>query len=209
MKRFLTFFACLALPISAKVTPGMALETIEKLQVQSGVSLHVQCAPKPHIEVISINPLVSKMTIDMKDQTLVLDAKGKGELGANFVRINLFVAQPISSIDARLGVDAKVDACAVSHEALAVVLDSNSILHVSGNTKVLKADLANGGFFNYQSESKLSVSSADITCMKGCKANLSGAQSVQGSVALGSEITVGSQAKTKKLQQGTGGHIRR
>ena len=139
MKRFLPFFVGLALPISAKVEPGMALGTIQKLQVQRGVHLHIQCAATPRIEVVSANPLVSKIDIHMQDQTLVVDAKGLGEpweIGAH----ELVVAQPISSIEAKLGAVLSSMRALWLAGAFSVVLGASGKLQVSGSNKPV-ADL--------------------------------------------------------------------
>ncbi|MDO6583111.1 DUF2807 domain-containing protein [Photobacterium sp. 2_MG-2023] len=174
-----------------------SVRAFNKLSVEKGLEVSVHCSDKNYLEATGKAAALEKLTVTEQQGTLQISNRS-GDDWENIepLTVHIYTSQPLQRLDARFGIDATVDGCAIASDSFAATGEMGSKLVLSGSTDTLTLALAMGATLDHAAQ-PLHVNQATVELGIGASASLCHAKSVSGRQSAGTRLSVSPDTQTK------------
>lgn len=174
-----------------------SVRAFNKLSVEKGLEVNVHCSDSNYLEATGQAAALDKLTVTEKQDTLQISNRS-GDDGESIepLTVHIYTSQPLQRLDARYGIDATVDGCALASDSFAAIGKMGSKLVLSGSTETLTLDLAMGATLDH-ADQPLHVNQATVELGMGASASLCHAKSVSGRQSAGTKLSVSPDTQTR------------
>ncbi|MBD8511575.1 DUF2807 domain-containing protein [Photobacterium sp. WH24] len=174
-----------------------SVRAFNKLSVEKGLEVSVHCSDKNYLEATGKAAALEKLTVTEQQGTLQISNRS-GDDWENIepLTVHIYTSQPLQRLDARFGIDATVDGCAIASDSFAATGEMGSKLVLSGSTDTLTLALAMGATLDHAAQ-PLHVNQATVELGMGASASLCHAKSVSGRQSAGTRLSVSPDTQTK------------
>jgi len=176
----------------------LEVDSFEGVDLGTGMVSEVQCGSTNSVTLIGATKDLERIKVQVKSGELRVKRNSSAgsfikkifNSGENHeVKVDIVIANRLSSIELSTGATISVPDCAVNTDYLDLDLSTGASATVSGYTKKLNLELSTGAEFNRRGGSfKVDEAKADLST--GATANLCGAGSVQGDASTGATLSV-------------------
>lgn len=174
-----------------------SVRAFNKLSVEKGLEIYVHCSDNNYLEATGQVAALEKMTVAEQHGTLqISNRSGDDWESTEPLTVHIYTSQPLERLDARYGIDATVDGCAMASDSFAAIGKMGSKLVLSGSTDTLILDLAMGATLDNAAQ-PLHVNQATVELGMGASASLCHAKSVSGRQSAGTKLSVSPEAQTR------------
>ncbi|WP_120512331.1 GIN domain-containing protein [Photobacterium salinisoli] len=174
-----------------------SVRAFNKLSVEKGLEIYVHCSDNNYLEATGQAAALEKMTVTEQHGTLqISNRSGDDWESTEPLTVHIYTSQPLERLDARYGIDATVDGCAMASDSFAAIGKMGSKLVLSGSTDTLILDLAMGATLDNAAQ-PLHVNQATVELGMGANASLCHAKSVSGRQSAGTKLSVSPEAQTR------------
>ncbi|KKD00457.1 GIN domain-containing protein [Photobacterium halotolerans] len=174
-----------------------SVRAFNQLSVEKGLEIYVHCSDSNYLEATGQTAALEKMTVTERQGSLLISNRsGDDWESTEPLTVHIYTSQPLQRLDARFGIDATVDSCALASDSFAVTGQMGSKLVLSGQTDVLMLDLAMGATLDNAAQ-PLHVNQATVELGMGASASLCHAKSVSGRQSAGTKLSVSPEAQTR------------
>ncbi|MDO6708685.1 DUF2807 domain-containing protein [Photobacterium sp. 1_MG-2023] len=178
-------------------TRTQSLDPFDRLFVEKGIEVNVHCGESNRLEATGENHVLEQMKLTERNGELsISNASGDDWEETDPLTLDLYTAQPLHRLEARFGIEAIVDSCAVAKDSFEAIGKMGSKLTLSGQTDKLTLELAMGATLTPASQ-PFKIGQADVKLGMGASASLCHAESITGEQSAGTRILVSPQAQTK------------
>lgn len=174
-----------------------SVRAFNKLSVEKGLEVKVHCSDNNYLEATGQVAALEKMTVAEQHGTLqISNRSGDDWESTEPLTVHIYTSQPLERLDARYGIEATVDGCAMASDSFAAIGKMGSKLVLSGSTDTLILDLAMGATLDNAAQ-PLHVNQATVELGMGASASLCHAKSVSGRQSAGTKLSVSPEAQTR------------
>ncbi|QUJ69951.1 DUF2807 domain-containing protein (plasmid) [Photobacterium sp. GJ3] len=180
-------------------TRTQSLEPFDRLFVEKGIEVNVHCSERNwnYLEATGENHTLNQMKLTERNGELsISNTSGDDWEETDPLTLDIYTTQPLHRLEARFGIEAIVDSCAVAKDSFEAVGKMGSKLTLSGQTDKLSLELAMGATLTPASQ-PLKIGQADVKLGMGASASLCHAESITGEQSAGTRISASPQAQTK------------
>jgi hypothetical protein len=197
----LLFCGGAAMASAASTTDTRSLGSFDRLEVSRGIELHVGCGPAAKAELSGASQDVADTVTELNGHTLKIsrsDWSGHHE----GVTVRLTVSQPLVGFSANTGVDAEVEACAVSTDHFDISANTGVTLDVAGRTGRSTIDASTGARIQPLAGQRFDVREAKVSASTGADIRLCAVDHIEGHASMGSDITADSKNGSVQTSMG-------
>ncbi|KDM90231.1 GIN domain-containing protein [Photobacterium galatheae] len=178
-------------------TRTLPLSNFDTLTVEKGMAVNVHCSDRNYLEATGDSKVLDQMQV--RDRQGAIQISNESEGGWEEIEpltLHIYTAQPLHKLEARFGIQADVEGCALAKDSFAAIGRMGSKLTLSGETETLNLDLAMGATLT-QALQPLRINNANVALGMGASASLCHAKSVTGQQSAGTRLSVSPDTQIK------------
>jgi hypothetical protein len=195
--------AAMAAPAKA-ASDSRTFGAFERLDVARGIEIHVACGPQAKAELSGSSADLADVTTEVRDGTLRIR---RGTLFNNnshndSVVVHLTAPRPLVGISASTGVEAEIDACAVSPDHLDISATTGVDLALAGSTQRASIEASTGARIQPLDGKRFDAREVKVSASTGADIRLCSVEHIEGKASLGSSITADSKGGSVQTSMG-------
>lgn len=177
-------------------TRTLPLSSFDSLTVEKGMEVSVHCSDRNYFEATGDSKVLDQMKVRDRQGTVQIsnESEGKWE-DIEPITLHVYTAQQLHKLEARFGIQADVDSCALAKDSFTAIGKMGSKLTLSGETETLSLELAMGAVLT-QAPQPLQINKATVELGMGASAWLCHAKSVSGNQSAGTRLSVSPGTQT-------------
>lgn len=189
--------AAMAAPASA-ASDTRTFGAFERLDVARGIEVHVACGHDAKAELSGSSADLADVTTEVRNGTLVIK---RGNLftsnGHNdSVVVRLTAPKPLVGIKASTGVQAEIEACAVSTDHVDIAASTGVELALAGSTGRASIEASTGARIQPLDGQRFDARELKISASTGSEIRVCSVEHIEGNASMGSNITADSKSGT-------------
>lgn len=195
--------AAMAAPASA-ASDTRTFGAFERLDVSRGIEIHVACGSQAKAELSGPSADIADVTAEVRDETLHIR---RGNLFTNnahhdSVVVRLTAPKPLVGISASTGVQAEIEACAVSPDHVDISASTGVELALAGSTQRASIEANTGARIQPLDGKRFDAREVKISASTGAEIRLCSVEHIEGKASMGSSITADSKGGSVQTSMG-------
>lgn len=180
---------------ASNTTDSRAFDAFDRIEVSRGIELHVACGPSAKAEISGPASDVSDTVTEVKGHTLRISRSSFAGTHEG-VKVRLTAPQPLVAVSANTGVEAEIEACAVSPDHLDISANTGVTIDLAGSTGRSAIEANTGARIQPLDGQRFDVKEAKVSANTGADIRLCSVEHIDGNASLGANIVADSKSGT-------------